>query len=61
MTAPAVHHRILIVGGGSAGIDVAARLRRAKVPDIGLIEPAETHCYQPLWTLVGGGCARAKE
>jgi sulfide:quinone oxidoreductase len=51
------HHRVLIVGGGTAGISVAARLRHAGVRDIGLIEPAATHYYQPLWTLVGGGRA----
>lgn len=46
----------LIVGGGTAGISVAARLR-AKAPklDIAIIEPSEKHYYQPLWTLVGGG------
>ncbi len=50
------HHRIVIIGGGSAGISVAARLFRAlKQPDIAIIEPAEEHYYQPLWTLVGGG------
>ncbi|WP_398953963.1 FAD-dependent oxidoreductase [Streptomyces sp. GC420] len=54
-------HRVLIVGGGSAGISVAARLRRAGVTDIALIEPADTHWYQPLWTLVGGGQAPLKE
>ncbi len=48
-------HRILVIGGGSAGITVAARLRRAGEADIGVIEPSETHFYQPLWTLVGGG------
>ena len=56
-----IHHQVLILGGGSAGISVAARLRRAGVEDIGLIDPAEKHYYQPLWTLVGGGCAPAKE
>jgi len=56
-----MHHKVLIVGGGSAGISVAARLRRAKVDDIGVIEPSDKHYYQPLWTLVGGGCAPAAE
>ncbi len=50
-----MHHRIVIVGGGSAGISVAARLRRAGEQDVALIEPAALHYYQPLWTLVGGG------
>ena len=27
--------------------------------DIGIIEPSDTHHYQPLWTLVGGGCVTA--
>ena len=61
MTAPLTHHRVLIVGGGTAGISVAARLRRAGVTDIGLLEPSTTHYYQPLWTLVGGGRAGARE
>lgn len=51
-------HEVLIVGGGSAGITVAARLRRAGVSDVGLLDPATTHYYQPLWTLVGGGRAK---
>ena len=55
-TASTVHHSVLILGGGSGGISVAARLRRADASlDIGLIEPSETHDYQPLWTLVGAG------
>lgn len=50
-------HRVVIIGGGSAGISVAARLRRAGHQDVAVIEPAEAHYYQPLWTLVGGGRA----
>ena len=56
--ATTAHHRVLIVGGGTAGISVAARLV-GKVDDVAVIEPSEKHYYQPLWTLVGGGCANA--
>jgi len=51
------HHQVVIVGGGTAGISVASRLRK-KVNSIAVIDPAEKHYYQPLWTLVGGGCAK---
>lgn len=50
------HHRVVIVGGGSAGITVAARLLHTLKPsDIAIIDPSQVHYYQPLWTLVGGG------
>jgi sulfide:quinone oxidoreductase len=52
-------HRILIVGGGTAGITVAARLLRAGHTDIAVIEPSVRHHYQPMWTLVGAGQATA--
>ncbi|MFJ5921071.1 FAD/NAD(P)-binding oxidoreductase [Kitasatospora sp. NPDC092948] len=51
------HHRIVIIGGGTAGITVAARLRRAGQRDVAVVDPSEQHYYQPLWTLVGGGRA----
>ncbi len=57
----ATHFKVLILGGGSGGISVAARLKKQmKAQDIGIIEPAEYHFYQPLWTLVGAGLV-AKE
>lgn len=46
--------KIVIVGGGTAGISVAARLCK-KGLDVTIIEPSDKHYYQPLWTLVGGG------
>lgn len=50
------HHQVLIVGGGSAGVTVAAMLRNLPEPlEVTLIEPKTVHYYQPLWTLVGGG------
>ena len=50
-----MRHRVVIVGGGSAGLAVAARLRRAGQDDIVVVDPAVWHYYQPLWTLVGAG------
>lgn len=55
------HHQILIVGGGTAGISVASRLVQKDLTDIAIIEPSDRHYYQPLWTLVGGGCAPVEE
>jgi sulfide:quinone oxidoreductase len=49
-------HEIVVIGGGNAGISVAARLGRSgAAEDVAIIEPSDTHYYQPLWTLVGGG------
>ncbi len=48
-------HQIVIVGGGSAGISVAARLARKGYEDVAVIEPSDRHFYQPAWTLVGAG------
>ena len=56
MTLGTKHHQIVIIGGGAAGIDVGARLRHAGLKDVAIVEPSDTHWYQPLWTLVGGGC-----
>jgi sulfide:quinone oxidoreductase len=54
--APALKHRVLIVGGGAAGITVAAELKRQNSGlDIAIVEPSEIHSYQPGWTLVGAG------
>lgn len=55
-------HQIVILGGGTAGITVAARLKRAnKKLDIAIVEPSSDHYYQPLWTLVGAGIASRDE
>ncbi|MFJ7952754.1 FAD-dependent oxidoreductase [Lysinibacillus sp. NPDC096418] len=55
------HFKVVIIGGGSAGVSVAARLLRQSsslVNKIAIIEPVDKHYYQPLWTLVGGGVAK---
>jgi sulfide:quinone oxidoreductase len=50
-------HEIVIVGGGTAGITLAARLTKGLFNhrDVAIIEPSDKHYYQPAWTLVGGG------
>ena len=51
-----VKTKIVIIGGGTGGIMVASRLIKLKTnTDITIVEPAETHWYQPAWTLVGAG------
>ncbi len=50
------HYQVLIVGGGTAGITVAAQLMNLEdPPEVAIIEPSEKHYYQPIWTLVGAG------
>jgi sulfide:quinone oxidoreductase len=51
------NNRVVIIGAGTAGISTAARLKRAGINNIAIVDPAATHDYQPLWTLVGGGLA----
>lgn len=51
-----IHHQIVIIGGGAAGITSASLLLIQNPSlDIAIIEPAEKHYYQPGWTMVGGG------
>ena len=53
--------QVIMIGGGTAGITIAARLRKAAKVNITIIDPADRHYYQPLWTLVGGGLASFDE
>ncbi len=56
------HYPVLVVGGGTGGIAVAARLLKQEgAPLVGIVEPADKHYYQPLWTLVGGGVFAREE
>jgi sulfide:quinone oxidoreductase len=51
---------VVIVGGGAAGIAVAASLKSRKPGmNIAILDPADVHYYQPGWTMVGGGVFEA--
>ncbi len=50
------HYKVVILGGGTGGVCVAARLRKQYGHEqVAIVEPSSKHYYQPLWTLVGAG------
>lgn len=50
------HYQVVVAGGGSAGLTVASQLlNKPNAPEVAIIDPAEKHYYQPMWTLVGAG------
>lgn len=60
--APAAKHNIVIVGGGAAGAaEAASLLSRKSDLDIAIIDPADTHYYQPGWTLVGANALAGRK
>jgi len=54
--------KVVVVGGGSAGITMVARLQAMlHHPDITLIEPNAVHHYQPGYTLIAGNEFKPQE
>lgn len=54
------HYEVVIVGGGNAGISLAARLRRYGFDDVAVVEPSQNHLYQPFFSHIAGGTVRAE-
>ncbi|CDZ16299.1 sulfide:quinone oxidoreductase [Candidatus Johnevansia muelleri] len=51
-----IYFDIVIIGGGTAGVSLAASLLiRNSNFNICIIEPQSIHYYQPAWTLIGNG------
>lgn len=55
------HHRVVVIGGGNAGLSVAGRLTRMGVRDVAVIEPRDNHVYKPFLSHVAGGTARLSQ
>lgn len=60
------HHscKILVLGGGTGGCSMAAKLSRKfkeKPSHVIVVEPAENHYYQPFFTLIGGGIGNVEK
>ena len=51
------HHDVLVVGGGNAGISLAARLQRDGCRDVAVVDPRRVHHYRPLLSYVASGMA----
>lgn len=62
MNQPKSQYKIIIIGGGTGGITMAAHLKRhMDLGSIAIVDAAQKHFYQPLWTLVGGGVVSKAE
>ncbi|MGX5654813.1 NAD(P)/FAD-dependent oxidoreductase [Geodermatophilus nigrescens] len=49
------HHEVVVVGGGNAGISLAAKLLRDGVRGVAVVAPQPVHRYKPLLNYVAGG------
>ncbi|XP_045117192.1 sulfide:quinone oxidoreductase, mitochondrial-like isoform X1 [Portunus trituberculatus] len=55
-------YKLVVVGGGAGGCATAAKFSsKLGAGSVVVIEPADTHYYQPMWTLVGGGMKRLED
>lgn len=52
--------QIVVIGGGTGGLFTSSRLNRI-FKSVAVIEPSDTHYYQPLWTLVGAGIVKKED
>lgn len=56
-----VKHDVVVIGGGNAGISVAARMLRKGKLDVAIVEPRDQHFFQPLFSHIAAGAAKMNE
>ncbi|KAF4447022.1 hypothetical protein FALBO_16996 [Fusarium albosuccineum] len=64
VSTPSRSHKVVVIGGGSAGLSISHQLLRTgkfSQDDIAVVDPAAWHHYQPGWTLVGAGLKTKEE
>ncbi|XP_050714972.1 sulfide:quinone oxidoreductase, mitochondrial-like [Eriocheir sinensis] len=55
-------YKLVVVGGGAGGCATAAKFSsKLGQGSVAVIEPADMHYYQPMWTMVGGGMKNFKD
>ncbi|KAK4310135.1 hypothetical protein Pmani_018274 [Petrolisthes manimaculis] len=55
-------YKVVVVGGGAGGCATAAKFAsKLGQGNVAVIEPADMHYYQPMWTLVGGGMKKLED
>nr|CAH0111032.1 unnamed protein product [Daphnia galeata] len=55
-------YKLVVVGGGAGGCSVAAKFTSVLPKNnVAIIEPSDTHYYQPMWTMVGGGMKKLEQ
>ncbi|KAK2051192.1 Sulfide:quinone oxidoreductase/flavo-binding protein [Colletotrichum caudatum] len=64
VTSVARNHKVVVIGGGTAGLAISHQLLRTgrfSQDSIAIVDPSTWHHYQPGWTLVGGGLKSKQE
>lgn len=55
-TAAIPSFKLIVIGGGTGGLSVSSTLSKVLGQgEVAVIEPSDSHYYQPLWTFVGAG------
>lgn len=55
------HHDVVVIGGGNAGLSLAAKVVRDGARDVAIVESESVHRYRPMLNYVASGEARMRD